>query len=153
MHPEAPPQAPRPCPSGLTPWPLSHITPPIRAMDQSPGMMRPYVRAILAEWDMHAAQDTAELIVSELVTNVYRAAAQSAADDTPVFRLGLFTDRRALVIEVFDTVPGEPEPRAAGDDGEDGRGLMIVEALSERWGTRRFPNGKAVWARLRVDPA
>lgn len=120
-------------------------------------MMRPYVRAVLSEWGIRHMSDTAELIVSELVTNVVRQVtdedgrpAPGTGGDAPVFRLGMFTNRRALVIEVFDTVPGKPEPRDAGDDGEDGRGLMIVGALSEQWGTRSLPNGKTVWARLQV---
>lgn len=131
-------------------WPLSHVTPRIGAMTSSPAMMRPYARAILTEWGMPDIAEDTELIVSELVTNV--AVAPPAGDQdgyrVPEFQLGLYSDRAGLLIEVFDTVPGMPEQRAAGTDDEHGRGLEIVEALSEQWGTHRRPGGKIVWARL-----
>lgn len=136
-------------------WPLSHITPRVRVLIESPSMMRPYARAVLAEWEMGDRSEAAELIISELVTNVVRQATDDNGDpvydadgNAPVFRLGLFSDRSVLLIEVFDTVPGAPERRYAGDGDESGRGLMIVGALSEEWGTRPCPGGKVVYARL-----
>lgn len=61
----------------------------------------------------------------------------------------MFSDRTALLIEVFDTVPGKPERRDAATGDENGRGLAIVEALSETWGSHPHPRGKIVYARLR----
>lgn len=137
---------------GTKQWPLSHVTPPVRALAESPAMMRPHVRAVLAGWGMPDRSDTAELIVTELVTNVLLAPLPSDQhhdkDRVPLFRLGLFSDRRTLLIEVFDTVPGQPKQRRADTGDEHGRGLAIVEALSQGWGTRRCPGGKIVYARL-----
>ena len=141
---------------GSAGWPLSHVTPPVRALVESPAMMRPYIRAVLAEWGMRAMSVTAELVTTELVTNVVLAPVPDDQDDSredrvPVFQLGMFSDRRLLLIEVFDTVPGEPRRQEAAADDESGRGLAIVEALSEgQWGTRPHPRGKVVYARLRV---
>lgn len=125
------------------------MTPQIRALAESPAMMRSYVRAVLAEWGMAATSETAELIVTELVTNV--ATAPGAQEDrVPVYQLGLFSDRRVLVIEVFDMLPGTPERREAATDDEHGRGLAIVEVLSEEWGIRPHPRGKVIYARVRA---
>lgn len=136
-------------------WLLSHVTPPVRALTGSPAMMRSHARAVLAEWDLSGVSDTAELVLSELVTNVVLAAVpekrgERPGDAAPVFQVGLFSDRTVLLIEVFDTVPGKPERREAGTADENGRGLAIVEAVSETWGTRPHPQGKVVHARLRT---
>lgn len=42
----------------------------------------------------------------------------------------------------------EPEPRTAGMDDVDGRGLTIVNALAQRWGVRKGSDGQSVWAWL-----
>jgi hypothetical protein len=41
-----------------------------------------------------------------------------------------------------------PRLRIAGDSDENGRGLRVVSQLAQRWGTRRTPEGKAVWFEL-----
>jgi hypothetical protein len=46
-------------------------------------------------------------------------------------------------------LPAPPIPRTASVDDTSGRGLAIVEFITEIWGTRRPPHGgKTVWARL-----
>jgi hypothetical protein len=113
-------------------------------------MMRPYARTILAEWGLPELAEDAELILTELVTNMSTAPTTGEEDGcwVPEFQLGLYSDRTVLLIEVFDTVPGTPEQRTADAGDEHGRGLEIVAALSEQWGTRPHPAGKIVWARL-----
>jgi len=94
----------------------------------------------LAEWELEDLVFTAELLVSELVTNAIRYS------PGPV-RLRLIRER-ALVCEVFDagaTAPHLRHPRAM-DEG--GRGLLLVSQLAERWGTRFVPDGKIIWAEL-----
>ena len=39
----------------------------------------------------------------------------------------------------------------AGAEDEHGRGLQIVAALSERWGTRSVTGGKVMWCRLPIS--
>ncbi|MGW2539792.1 ATP-binding protein [Kitasatospora sp. NPDC001574] len=41
--------------------------------------------------------------------------------------------------------PGVPGTRRAEADDEDGRGLLIADALTESWGWRSHPVGKVVW--------
>lgn len=107
-------------------------------------------RAAVHELCTHASveADTAEvavLLVSELVTNAHEHAHCSALVDMTI-------DDRRLRIAVADEDPTIPAPRPAGGDDERGRGLMLVEALSSRWGaTSTTPSqgpGKSIWFEL-----
>jgi anti-sigma regulatory factor (Ser/Thr protein kinase) len=103
---------------------------------------RIHARLILREWDLSRLSDDAELIVSELVTNAIESTGHPVA-------LFLRSDRHALVIEVWDDLLEDPEPRPHAIDAESGRGLEIVSFLSDRWGVRRpETGGKVVWASL-----
>ncbi|HEY2579647.1 MAG TPA: SpoIIE family protein phosphatase [Streptosporangiaceae bacterium] len=94
----------------------------------------------LEKWDLADSASTAELLVSELVTNAIAYA-------TGEISLRLILDN-ALVCEVFDDAAAMPRLRNADDDAESGRGLHVVSQLAQRWGTRRTPAGKAVWFEL-----
>ncbi len=85
---------------------------------------------------------TAELLVSELVTNAVRATAR------PITVRLLRTD--SLLCEVSDDDHRLPRLREPGRDDEDGRGLFLVNHLAERWGTSRVAGGKTVWFSLPV---
>lgn len=102
---------------------------------------------VLAEWGLRELSDDAALITSELVTNA--VAASAALDDRPPIALRLSAGDGRIVIEVWDYSPAGVETFAADDDAESGRGLVIVEALSQAWGeSRRGVNRKVVWATL-----
>jgi serine/threonine-protein kinase RsbW len=93
------------------------------------------------------AAEAAELIVSELVTN---AVLYSRSD---VIRCTLRLGGGLLWIEVTDRGVGLPEPeaRTPADDEMSGRGLLLVEAVSEAWGVSpALPSGRSVWATVRV---
>ena len=92
------------------------------------------------KWGLQESAYTAELLVSELVTN---ALAHAAGDVS----LRLILDH-VLVCEVFDDAAAMPRLRIADDSDENGRGLRVVSQLAQRWGTRRTPDGKAVWFEL-----
>jgi serine phosphatase RsbU (regulator of sigma subunit) len=92
------------------------------------------------KWGLRESAYTAELLVSELVTN---ALAHAAGD----ISLRLILDH-VLVCEVFDDAATMPRLRIADDSDENGRGLRVVSQLAQRWGTRRTPDGKAVWFEL-----
>ena len=49
---------------------------------------------------------------------------------------------------VSDSSPREPRLRAAAEDEEGGRGLLLVETIAERWGVDPLPSGKRVWFEL-----
>jgi hypothetical protein len=48
--------------------------------------------------------------------------------------LWLTSDRRSVLIQVWDGDQRQPRRRDAGPDAEAGRGLLLVEALSVQWG-------------------
>jgi len=109
---------------------------------------RYHVSAILVEWDLGAVIEDAELIVSELVTNAV-SASEDSGDPTEV---RVFASNEALVIEVWDVSAGLPVKRDPSEDEPDGRGLMLIEALSSEWGAGKGPQGaKVVWARLQIS--
>ncbi|MFJ6724560.1 MULTISPECIES: SpoIIE family protein phosphatase [unclassified Streptomyces] len=120
---------------------------------RSVGRAREYARGRLISWGMEPLVDTAELLVSELVTNALRYGEGE-------IRLRLLLDR-TLVCEVWDAGLVQPRRRRARDTDEGGRGLQLVGLLSAAWGSRRTPRGKTVWFELplpdgdtpMVDPA
>ncbi|MBL1087591.1 SpoIIE family protein phosphatase [Streptomyces actinomycinicus] len=107
---------------------------------RSVGRAREYARGQLLSWDLEPLVDTAELLVSELVTNALR---YGEGD----IRLRLLLDR-TLVCEVWDSGLVQPRRRRARDTDEGGRGLQLVGLLSAAWGSRRTPRGKTVWFEL-----
>ncbi|MFE9773962.1 ATP-binding protein [Streptomyces sp. NPDC005931] len=92
--------------------------------------------------------DPARQIIAELAVNAATHGRVPGRD----FRLTLYVVGGTLRIEVTDT-RGErpPERRAPSPDAESGRGLLLVDALADRWGVTdgRFPR-KTVWAELRL---
>lgn len=94
--------------------------------------------AQLAHWGLWEALPTAELIVSELVTNAIRHA--GAPIELRLIHNG------SLICEVSDASSTSPHPRRAHELDEGGRGLLLVGRLCERWGTRHTPSGKTIWA-------
>ena len=90
-----------------------------------------------------ALRDDLLLVISELVTNAVVHARTPA-------RLVVRFDGRRVVTEVFDADARLPTP-AVSVDGEGGRGLVLVDRLSDRWGTELLADGKRVWAELTDD--
>ncbi|MFE1177476.1 SpoIIE family protein phosphatase [Streptomyces sp. NPDC058773] len=91
----------------------------------------------LIEWGLAEEAFTAELILSELVTNSIRYAAG------PI-RVRLIRDT-SLICEVSDSSSTSPHLRQAATTDEGGRGLFLVAQLAERWGTRYTTGGKVIW--------
>ncbi len=126
-------------------WPLlSHLE--LGALPGAVACARLHARQVLWEWGLSAIAESAELLVSELVTNATQAS-PSAERIQPV-GLWLSSDRSRLLILVQDTSRYPPEPTSVADDDERGRGLLIVEAISTKWGwdAKEDSSGKVVWA-------
>lgn len=129
----------------------------MHAVSTAPGRARAFLRATLAAWGLTALCDDAEAITSELVTNGITASQQAApASMTPAPLWLTITDATTeLLIDVWDP---SPEPPIAGHTpgtwDENGRGLLIVEALSHRWAwyRRNGHRGKVVWAAILTSP-
>jgi anti-sigma regulatory factor (Ser/Thr protein kinase) len=127
-------------------WPLASSL-EFGALATAVPCARLHTHTVLHEWGIGELAADAELIVSELVTNALKAS--QSLQDTPPFALRLRSDHKHLIIEVWDHSPHEPRPVPAGGDGEGGRGLLVVEALSARWGYQRTGySAKVVWAEL-----
>ncbi len=101
---------------------------------------RKNVRSTLNDWGLSQLEETAELLASELVTNAL------LYTNGPI-SVRLLRDN-SLLCEVYDTSDETPQLRAADQDDDGGRGLHLVKALSQRWGTRRTSGGKSVWFEL-----
>ncbi|WP_051774161.1 SpoIIE family protein phosphatase [Streptomyces sp. NRRL S-237] len=107
---------------------------------------RHLTQATLSRWGLEEAAFTAELVVSELVTNAYRY-----GGGTPV-TLRIIRDR-GLICEVSDSSNTAPHLRRARTTDEGGRGLFLVAQLTERWGTRYTRDGKTVWTEFPLPVA
>jgi anti-sigma regulatory factor (Ser/Thr protein kinase) len=139
-------------------WPLSSSL-PLGVLPTAPSCARSHVRLVLAEWGMASLAGTAELVVSELVTNSVRASTD--ADGHPLYRGGvlahvhvrMFADDTRLLLEVWDTIPAAPVAKHAAPDDETGRGLHLVDVMTASWGWTTVDDwpGKCVWAELE-DP-
>ncbi|MBT2451912.1 SpoIIE family protein phosphatase [Streptomyces sp. ISL-43] len=101
--------------------------------------------AQLAAWGLEDISFTAELILSELITNAIRYG-------TAPIRVRLLRDR-ALICEVSDGSSTSPHLRYAATTDEGGRGLFLVAQYAERWGTRYTDRGKVIWAELPLTGA
>jgi anti-sigma regulatory factor (Ser/Thr protein kinase) len=112
---------------------------------------RLHTRLVLREWGLAALSDSTELLLSELVTNAVRA---SRAVWHDAVRMWLVSDLGRVVVFVWDASPQPPTRADPGEDAESGRGLLLVEALSERWGFFGYDGGgKVTWALLEATPA
>lgn len=88
--------------------------------------------------------DLAELLVSELVGNAVRHGGGPLGAGELVLRV--LVEPAALRVEVDDgsgRLPGAP--RDPGLQAESGRGLLLVDLFSTRWGSQPLPSGKRVW--------
>ena len=116
---------------------------------------RKHTTEVLAGWGLvEAVTEDALLVASELLSNAVQHASKNASDRAEVLKCSLLlwlTDR-GLTVSVYDEDNRPPIPRDTSTDAERGRGLFLVETLSEAWGyTRPWPTpGKLVWARLHV---
>lgn len=90
--------------------------------------------------------DAVLLVASELVTNAVEHG--GGAD-----RLELDWEQTTVLLRVWDRGTGRPQPRAAGPSSARGRGLTLVEALSEEWGCEPRSGDKFVWSRLSLISA
>ncbi|MFL4908053.1 SpoIIE family protein phosphatase [Streptomyces sp. MMS24-I2-30] len=95
----------------------------------------------LHEWGLSRLAGSAELLVSELVTNAVRH-----SHSRPV-QLRLVRGE-TLLCEVDDDDHTLPTLLSAGPQDESGRGLRVVSTLAREWGTSRTNAGKTVWFEL-----
>ena len=100
----------------------------------------------LASWGLDHLEETAVLLVSELVSNAVRYACTGL-----VLEVRLEAYGTCLRVEVLDTNPNPPLPRAPAALDESGFGFVLIEALADKWGVRETATGKGVWFELDTD--
>jgi serine/threonine-protein kinase RsbW len=116
---------------------------------QAVGLARQATHDALAAWRMAGLEETAVLLVSELVTNAVRHARTGGS----ALVLRLETGGTWLRIEVHDADPRWPQPRTPDKFDGSGFGFVLIEALADKWGVREATIGKAVWVELDTRPA
>lgn len=112
----------------------------------SPSRARAFARS--AECSEHATEVLSDslLLISELVTN-------SVLHGGAPIVLAVECDGDSVRVSVRDGSPVPPELATRGPDAEDGRGIALVELLSDAWGVAPVSDehgvGKEVWFTLR----
>lgn len=129
-------------------WPLQDFL-ELGALAGAVPCARLHARQVLWEWGLESLWESIELLVAELVTNAVKAS-RAVAQASSV-RLWLLSDSAQILILVWDASPQPPVRMDASDEAENGRGLMLVEAIGDRWGWYRpdDSDGKFVWATAR----
>ncbi|WP_262508306.1 ATP-binding protein [Streptomyces spongiicola] len=132
---------------------------PLRREPASVRRARHLAVAQLGLWGLREPPDLEEtvvLLVSELVTN-------SVRHTRGPLRLNLRVRDGRLCCEVEDTnsdgpagdPAGDPAGRAAGHGGdswaEGGRGIGILDALADAWGSFRTATGKTTWFEVEAN--
>ncbi|MFB7421032.1 ATP-binding protein [Streptomyces sp. NPDC056210] len=115
-------------------WPIARELTSVR-------QARRLVRAQLGDWELEGLADTAELLVSELVTNALR-------HTRGPLRLNLQVRGSRLRCEVEDTDPTGPVRRVVDTDAEGGRGTELLDLLTEAWGSTLTATGKTTWCEM-----
>lgn len=130
------------------------------AVPRAAGDARAFTTLVLDGWGLSHLVETAELLVSELITNAVNHAGgtmeppddlcEPAGDIPPVILSVSRFD--ALLVQVWDASSEPVVRREAADDDVDGRGLDLVDALSKEWGCEVLETGgKVVWFAIDLD--
>ncbi|MFK0117029.1 ATP-binding protein [Streptomyces sp. NPDC090994] len=116
---------------------------PFKAVPAEVRLLRQAATAQLGQWGMPHAVEETELVVTELATNVIKHVGEGTSAT-----LVLERDGERLRVEVHDKSHSVPSLSAAGCDDECGRGLHLLAAVAEEWGTLLTAAGKAVWCEI-----
>ena len=111
--------------------------------EHSARLARRVARTVLAAWQLPDTQETAVLLLSELVMNAIQH-----ARPTETIVVELEAVKSCLRIEIANQDPRWPQPRTPDESAESGFGFLLLDALASRWGVRQTAAGKAVWAEL-----
>lgn len=120
------------------------LTIPLLAEPEALALVRRRVGAYFELWDLPELADTAQLCVSELLTN----AITHLGPGTPVTLHASMAGPNPR-LSLTDPAPGAlPTLQRADDNAESGRGLALLDALTLRWGVDRAVRSKTVWCEL-----
>jgi anti-sigma regulatory factor (Ser/Thr protein kinase) len=111
----------------------------------APAHARRWIIQRCREWQCEDLADAAALLITELVTNVFLHA-RTACLIQAAFH------RSTLEVSVTDWDPHELSVHPSSASAESGRGLVILQAVADAWGTQRpDASAKRVWFQL-TDP-
>jgi len=120
----------------------------LTALPSAPRRARCHARQALTSWGVRPELiGTAELLICELVTNAVKATRVTYGSGEPgvasldQISLALTYNGAAIRIEVSDTNPNPPVRGNASSDAKNGRGMIIVEALTSEWSYHFLPSG------------
>jgi anti-sigma regulatory factor (Ser/Thr protein kinase) len=115
----------------------------LAATPAAAGIARAFVEAVFVAESLHGIAGTAQLLVSELVTNAFRHARSPS-------RLQLIIGERSVHVDVIDCSPWRPTLQHPSPQlqAQGGWGLLLVDALADRWGYELLESGKRVWFEL-----
>ncbi|MEV4226295.1 ATP-binding protein [Streptomyces bobili] len=119
---------------------------PFEAAPAEVGLLRRAASKQLSQWGMPVAVDEAELLVTELASNVVKHVGEGVSATLLLEWRG-----ERLRLEVHDKSQALPSPRVADCDEMCGRGLHMVASLAVDWGTVLTAAGKAVWCEIATD--
>src|SRR5580693_8163232 len=122
-----------------------HLQLTLPACGQPVRLAREVTREVLTAWRLAHVEETAVLLVSELVTNAVRDAAS-----TDAITLELEVVQTWLRIEAYRCRPGLAMPRTTGEFDESGFEFALVDSLADKWGVRETVTGTTAWAELDV---
>ena len=118
---------------------------PFEAVPTEVSLLRRATVQQLDRWGVLAASDEAELLVTELATNVFKHVGEGASAALVLERKG-----ERIRMELHDKSPVLPTLRTAHCDEECGRGLHLLAAMAVDWGAVLTAAGKAVWCEIPV---
>ncbi|MGW2716690.1 SpoIIE family protein phosphatase [Streptomyces sp. NPDC001492] len=107
---------------------------------------RHMIRAAVRAWGAKERADEIELVADEMITNALMHTEGSAIVTLRV----LGGSERRLRVEVEDSSSALPRRREAGESGVSGRGLLLVDLLTDVWGVEARGGGKCVWCEFVV---
>jgi anti-sigma regulatory factor (Ser/Thr protein kinase) len=122
-------------------WPLrSHLE--LGALADAVPSARLHARLVVTEWELSELAEVVELVVSELVTNGVKASAGLTGSrynkrwrpGRPPVRLWVQSDHERVLVQVWDGNDRAHVRQDADPEAESGRGLLLVETLSEACG-------------------
>jgi anti-sigma regulatory factor (Ser/Thr protein kinase) len=119
---------------------------------ESASAARRMVRQVLG--DGHPASETVQLVVSELMTNAIVHSKSGAPGGTVT--VALCPGPGGVLVQVRDDGgPSQPRLTSVAADpsngAEQGYGLLLVDALADRWGSISCPDGRITWCRIGLE--
>jgi anti-sigma regulatory factor (Ser/Thr protein kinase) len=131
-------------------WPLQDFL-KFGALPAAAGCARWHAKNVLWEWGLTSFSEPVELIVTELMTNAIKAS--QALEGVPPVRLWLLSDRQRVLVLIWDANPKPPMRMEVSEDAESGRGLVLVDAVSDKWDWyfHQGMGGKIVWSLVTQD--